>query len=293
VTKLTERYSLEITGKDREQFHASSKALPRASEVAITSLPSDLADDRVQTAIAVRKAGFIPVPHLAARRLKSAVEVNQLVDRLSEQASVDRFFVIAGDVREPLGPFPDALALIGSGALHRSSIAKIGIAGYPDGHPNISQDQLWRALRAKGDLLTAMRMPYEIVTQFSFDSDAILSWLKRLRDAGIAAPVKIGVPGPATIKSLLRFAAVCGVNASSKVVTKYGFSLASLLGHAGPDALLTDLEQKYQPSEHGDVRLHFYPFGGIAKTVEWIPGFRQRREVGEKTANPREAAGRT
>lgn len=292
MTKLTERYSLEITAKDREHFHASSKAIPRASEVAITSLPGDLAEDRVQTAVAVRKAGFIPVPHLAARRLTSAVEVNQLIERLTVQASVDRLFVIAGDVREPLGPFPDALALIGSGALNRSSIKKIGVAGYPDGHPNISHDQLWRALMAKGDLLTEMRISYEIVTQFSFDSDAILVWLKRLRDTGIVAPVKIGVPGPATIKSLLRFAAVCGVNASSKVVTKYGFSLASLLGHTGPDALLTDLEQKYQPSEHGDVRLHFYPFGGVAKTAEWIPGFRQKREVGEKTAPPPEATGR-
>jgi methylenetetrahydrofolate reductase (NADPH) len=285
MTILTNRFSIEITGKDGENFRAESMSIPRGSEVSITSLPGDQATARVRAAVAVRQSGLIPVPHLAARRIGSLTELNELVERLTLEAAVDRFFVIAGDVRQSSGPFPDALALIGSGALTQPAIKKIGIAGYPDGHPSIPDDSLWAAIMSKHHLLTTMSVPYEIVTQFSFDSDAILAWLMRLREAGITAPVKIGVPGPASVKSLLRFAAVCGVSASSKVVAKYGFSIASLLGQTGPDALIIDLEENYRPSVHGDVSLHFYPFGGVRKAAEWVDKFRRKYES-RKAADP-------
>ncbi len=277
---LTNNYSVEITSKDGANFQAATGAMPPGTEVAITSLAVDEVEPGVQAAIAVRRAGMIPVPHLAARRVASPRELDSLLARWSTAAAVDRVFVIAGDTRESQGSFPDALSLIQSAAWSTYKMQRIGIAGYPEGHPSIAQDKLWRALLAKRDLLTSMNLSYEIVTQFSFDADAILDWLKRIRDAGILAPVKIGVAGPASVKSLLRFAAVCGVNASAKVMAKCGFSLATLLGQTGPDALVTDLEEKFQTSQHGEARLHFYPFGGVTKTVDWVRGFREKRLSG-------------
>jgi methylenetetrahydrofolate reductase (NADPH) len=99
---------------------------------------------------------------------------------------------------------------------------------------------------------------------------------------GIEAPVRIGVPGPAGIKTLLRFAAHCGVGASASVMAKYGVSLTRLLGTAGPDKLIDDFARGIGP-EHGAVRLHFYPFGGLTKTVEWIADYnaRHRRQAGK------------
>jgi len=88
-----------------------------------------------------------------------------------------------------------------------------------------------------------------IVTQFTFDADRVLDWLKELRARGITAPVRIGVPGPAGIKRLSR-----------------------LIGTAGPDKLVDTLADGVRP-EHGMVRLHFYPFGGLKKTVEWIQNY--------------------
>jgi len=108
-----------------------------------------------------------------------------------------------------------------------------------------------------------------IVTQFAFDADRVLGWLRALRQKGIHAPVRLGVPGPAGIQTLIRFAARCGVGASASVLAKYGISIGKLLGSAGPDKLVARLEQGLT-ADHGPVRLHFYPFGGIAKTVAWI-----------------------
>ena len=52
-------------------------------------------------------------------------------------------------------------------------------------------------------------------------------------------------------------------------MAKYGLSITKLLGTAGPDRLIEGLAEGLQPA-HGDVRLHFYPFGGIERTVAWI-----------------------
>ena len=275
---LTTGFSIEITVKDAQVILDGGGAVPAGSEVAITSLPGEQHEPRLKAAEIVKRVGLIPVPHLAARRIGSAEELDHLVGNFVETAGVDRFFLIAGDVKEPVGPFSDAVAIINSGVLARHGVRRVGVTGYPEGHPGIPDDRLWQAMLTKRDALKQLGLPYEIVTQFGFDSEVILDWLKRLRDAGVAAPVKIGVPGPASIKSLLRFAAVCGVNASSKVIAKYGISLASLLGHSGPDLLVGALEDKYRPSLHGDMSLHFYPFGGIGKTTEWIRTFRQKRD---------------
>ena len=56
-------------------------------------------------------------------------------------------------------------------------------------------------------------------------------------------------------------------------MAKYGVSLTRLLGSAGPDRLVADFARGLTPA-HGPVRLHFYPFGGLARTVEWINDYR-------------------
>jgi len=124
-----------------------------------------------------------------------------------------------------------------------------------------------------------------IVTQFGFDAEAILAWLQAVRRRNITAPVRIGVPGPASIKTLLRFAARCGVDASASVLTKYGLSITRLIGSAGPDKMVHALARGLRP-EHGEVYLHFYPFGGLEKTVDWIAGF-DARNIGEAQASER------
>jgi methylenetetrahydrofolate reductase (NADPH) len=90
-----------------------------------------------------------------------------------------------------------------------------------------------------------------------------------MRARGIDVPVRLGVPGPAGIKRLLGFAKRCGVGASASVMKKYGISITNLIGSAGPDKLVNSLDKKLG-AEHGRVRLHFYPFGALTASAEWI-----------------------
>jgi methylenetetrahydrofolate reductase (NADPH) len=114
---------------------------------------------------------------------------------------------------------------------------------------------------------------FAIVTQFAFDADPVLNWLEGLRAAGIKALVRVGIPGPASVKTLLGFAARCGVGASTKVMAKYGVSITRLLTTAGPDKLVEDFARKLDPERHGDVLFHLYPFGGLEAAAKWVRDF--------------------
>lgn len=273
---ITDGFSLEMTAKDIEALSAAAPLIPAETPVAVTYLPGEAMEARVAAAVLVRRLGFEPMPHFSARRITSREDFEEYLHSVVRDAGVRRCFVVAGDPSEPQGPFFDTSAMIATGAFERAGITAIGVGGHPEGHPHMSDQQCWDVLAAKIAEIDQRGMASLIVTQFSFDPDAVLDWLVQLRARGIEAPVRIGIPGPAGIKTLLRFAARCGVGASASVMKKYGVSITSLLGSAGPDKLV-EVFAAQLGQEHGRVRLHFYPFGGMAKTAEWIAAYRSAK----------------
>ena len=273
LAALVGSYSIEMTAKDTDALREAKDVIPKGTSVNITFLAGETAPARVAAAKLVRELGFHPRPHISARRITSERELESFLADLAEQAQIDRAFVVAGDLGTPAGPYFDALAVIRSGLLAKHGVRNVGISGYPEGHPDFSEAVLWQALRDKHRALTELGHSYEIITQFGFDAKPVLEWLEKLRQSGIAAPVRIGVPGPASVKTLLRFAARCGVGASASVMAKYGVSITQLVTTAGPDALITELAGSIDPAKHGQVFLHFYPFGGLAKTAQWVHDF--------------------
>jgi len=278
LTTLMTDYSLEITPKDVEALQNAAPMIPQGTLISCTFLPGAEFEDRVRAARAIQDLGFRPVPHISARRLLAKDDLNRFLDMLAAQISLKHVFVIAGDPSEPLGPYEDALAVIDSGTLKDYGIEHVGISGYPEGHPDITNEKLAKAMHDKVASLKRQGIDYSIMTQFGFDADPVLDWLKQIRAEGIDGPVRIGLAGPASIKTLLRFAARCGVGTSAKVVKKYGLSITSLIGNAGPDPVIADLTGQLGP-EHGKVHLHFYPFGGLVKTNEWIVNYKQKQGI--------------
>lgn len=277
--RLLHDFTLEMTAKDVAKLEEAAPNIPPGTQISVTFLPGEEFSARVHAARRVRELGFVPMPHLSARRLQSEAELKSYLGDLSSQVGIDRVFVIAGDPPQPEGPYEDALAIIKSGVLADYGVRHVGIAGYPEGHPDISNEKLRQAMLDKKRVLGELGLDYSVMTQFGFDADPVFSWLRQVRADGIDVPVRIGVAGPASIKTLLRFAARCGVGASASVIKKYGFSITQLLSTAGPDAMIHELAEGIDPAAHGDVRLHFYPFGGLAKTAEWIKDFKRREGI--------------
>lgn len=271
--RLTSHYSIEMTAKDVASLVEAAPLIPQGTRLSVTYLPGEEVDARVAAAVAVRDNGFEPVPHLSARRIASQRDLEAYLDAVVTKAQVSEVFVIAGDPDTPIGPYEDALAIIKSGILRRYGIRHVGISGYPEGHPAIAKPILRQAMLDKAAELEAQGLDYAITTQFGFDADPILDWLEAIRADGVTATVKLGVPGPASIKTLMRFAARCGVGASTSVLRKYGISITRLIGSAGPDKLVDTLAARLDPTIHGKVALHLYPFGGLRPTAAWAQDY--------------------
>ena len=178
-------------------------------------------------------------------------------------------------VKELLASELPGASIIETGLLERHGIKVAAIGGHPEGHPVMSSDERWQALQHKCQRIEARGMAPLIVTQFAFDADTVLTWLDALRTRGITVPVLVGVPGPASITRLLRYAAMCGVGASASMLARYGISIGRLLGTAGPEVFVDRLV-KGLTSAHGQVSPHLFPFGGVAPSLEWIERYRQR-----------------
>ena len=268
--ELVSNYSLEMTGKDVPGLTEAKDSIPAGTKINVTFLGNEDLEMRVTASKAVRDMGFIPVPHISARRLKSQDQLEEFLGRLQEVGATDSVFAVGGDPAEPEGPYPDSLSVIRTGLLQKYGVKEVSIAGYPEGHPDIPKDVLWRHLEDKSAALKEQGLDATILTQFAFDTDPVIDWVKGVRGRGIESTIRIGTPGPAGIKRLINFARRFGVGANAMIVKKYGFSLTNLMGTAGPDTFVTDLSALLaEDPTSGEVKLHFYTFGGLKATADW------------------------
>ncbi|MDT3453992.1 methylenetetrahydrofolate reductase [Stenotrophomonas pavanii] len=268
-------FSLEVSAKAMPALRAEADRIPRGTVISIPYLASEDDDARLAAARTVRALGFEPMPHLSARRIGSAAALARFLERAVGEAGVARCLLIAGDLATPAGPFADSASIIQTGLLEHSGIKVVGIGGHPEGHPVMSSDERWQALEGKCQAIEARGMAPLVVTQFAFDADTVLAWLDALRARGITVPVLVGVPGPASITRLLRYATMCGVGASASMLARYGISIGRLIGTAGPEVFVDRLVRGLT-SAHGQVSPHFFPFGGIAPSLEWMAQYRRR-----------------
>jgi methylenetetrahydrofolate reductase (NADPH) len=110
-------YSIEMTAKDVPQLEAAADIIPQGTKIPVTFLPGETFEMRIAAAKRVRELGFLPIPHISARRLQSQSELESYLDSLQREVGTDHAFVVAGDPPQPLGPFEDALSIIRSGLL--------------------------------------------------------------------------------------------------------------------------------------------------------------------------------
>lgn len=272
--KLLADCSLEVAGKDIDGLERASAVLPPGTRFYMAFVDGEDLAIRMRTARAIVRSGFVPVPVIAARRLGSEGMLRQHLAGLQAAGARERVVVVGGDPPQPRGPYPDALSVIASGALEQHGVQEVSVAGHPGGHPAVADAVLRRATAAKIAALQQRGLRAGVITQFGFDAAQVLAWLADLRDRGFTGPVRVGVPGPATVRTLLAAAAKCDVSVSASTAREYGFSLDFRAGTVAPDRFIAALAAGYDGRLHGEVNLHFTTFGGVAATAEWISQFR-------------------
>ena len=263
IAAFMDGFSIEATRPSATDI-AELAMLKRGTRVYLSAVPNRPPDESLAAAMQIRAAGLEPVPHVAVRNFASEQALDDFLARLNGEASVDNILVIAGD-RNECGPFRRALDAIDNGVLRRRGIRSIGIAGYPQGHPRIGDDELNRALAEKIAAAEATGLNPEIVTQFCFDARSILDFVARLRGFGFDHRVRVGLVGPTSLTSLMRYAARCGVRASAQGLARRSGLMRQMFALATPDDLIRALAE----AALAGVVPHFFSFGGVAATGRW------------------------
>lgn len=263
-------FSLEITARGTRSVATCREYFGPGTNVYITYIPGDDLHSIVETATELQAAGFVPVPHLAARSLKNSDQLDDFLSRLANQAGVDRMLLIGGDVGTPLGPYGSSLEVMQSDLLAARGIAKVGFAVHPEGHPIVSDSDMAGTLRAKLALAADQGIEAWLVSQFCFTGAPIIACLEALRAAAITAPLRVGLAGPSDRRTLMKYALHCGIGNSIKVLGSQFDAIRQLAAIRPPDDIVGELASAALGKPGlGIEGLHLFPFGNIAATAEW------------------------
>jgi methylenetetrahydrofolate reductase (NADPH) len=232
------------------------------NEVYITMIPGANCRDTIEAANVIQAAGKQAIPHIAARSF-SGPEVLEICLSGLQDAGIKRVLLIGGGVTEPAGKYASVMDLLKTGLFAEYGINSFDFAGHPEGNPDDPKSEYH--MLEKLQWTKEREFSSRIVTQWSLDAKKTNNWISDLREKGVINPIHIGVPGPSTVRTLIRFAKVCGVKASTQVLRKQGLNISKLMFVNKPDKIISELS--------GYDQLHLYPFGGIAKSAAWLIDF--------------------
>jgi len=270
IANLMANFSLETSPGSAAKIDDFREHVRPGTAMYITFLPGSDFNDTIAVATRLRKDGFNPVPHLAARSIPSKALLEESLRRLAQEAGVTQALVIGGSVPTPVGEFGDSMQLLATGLFDKYGIRKIGVAGHPEGSPDIPEEAVKQALRWKNDFAKRTGAEMYVVTQFCFEAAPIIKWDKHIQAEGNRLPIHIGVPGLATIKTLMAYAKACGIGPSMRFISRQAMNVAKLLTVSAPDRLVADLAAyRATDSACGIHGIHMYPLGGLKKSAEW------------------------
>lgn len=272
LTALLSSASVEVSSRGHQLQELRDNFRP-GTDVTITFLPGDNYRHNVDTAAALRRAGFNPVPHIAAREIATREALDDFLTRARGEASVSRIVLIAGDVALARGPFKSSFDVRASGLLEARGISSVSIGGYPEGHPYLDQAKAFTALQAWRDWGCQTKTRVDVVTQFCFESAPILGWIGELDARGIDLPVIVGLAGPATPATLMKFALRCGIGNSMRSLRGQIGRFGRLLTDTGPDDVMHGLRSAPASAVTSIAGFHLFPFGGLRKTGAWLRAY--------------------
>lgn len=270
VAALARAASVEMTWHDVDQLAACRSLLAPGSAVFASHIPKQTWRQTLATCVAIRDHGFEPVPHVPVRRLADLAALEELTADLVAQAQVSRVLLIAGDSPEPIGAFSATLDALRTGVLAAHGIRRVFVAGHPEGHPQVADDELRRAERDKLAFAAANGLELTFLTQFFFDAAPFLGWARLLRAQGVQARLVAGLAGPARLTTLFRYAVRCGVGPSIRALGARPAQFAKLTNERDPEPIVRAIARARSTGELGDVGIHLFSFGGLAHTCGWL-----------------------
>jgi methylenetetrahydrofolate reductase (NADPH) len=238
--------------------------VPKSIELTVTASPARGIEATLDLAGRLAGHGFKVSPHLSARLIRDEAHLGEILERLRE-AGVRDAFVIAGDAPEPAGKFEGAAQLLEAMAAIGHHFEDVGIGGYPESHPIISDETTIQAMYDKAPYATY------IVSQICFDAAVISSWARWVKRRGVSLPIYVGMPGNVSRQKLMRISASIGLGESARFLRKHRSRMLRMFLPGGyrPDRLIEALEPALTDPESNIAGFHIYTFNEVRKTEVW------------------------
>ena len=269
IAELLVAGSLELSPRELHRAADVAALLPTGSCIYLPSLPGLPLARTLEAIAAVRAVGLDPVPHVSARRILNDEEFRSFLKQAVATHGVHRVLLLGGDEPKPKGPFTDSLQILESGLLRDSGVKEIGVAGYPEGHPRISN--LSEPFEKKRRLAREQGLGLYVVTQFSFAPNRVVEYCAGLARSAPEVSIYVGIAGPTDPVALARYAQRCGVSASLRALRNLGSGIARLVTHFDPREHLISLARYTEQRQPSNVAgAHIYSFGGAVKTASWM-----------------------
>lgn len=201
----------------------------------------------------LQKLGHVPAAHITAAGASKA-EVN-LAAKAFIETGIDHLVALRGDgtngqfIPHPQGYVYGADLVAG---LRQWFDGTISVAGYPETHPEATSANADIAhLKTKVEAGAS-----QIMTQYCYDTDALLRFAERLQAQAIDVPIIVGIMPIHDIQAIQRFSDRCGATVPKKIVAQ--FEQLSDTNDQFNLAIDIALNQIEQLANHGLNQVHLY-----------------------------------
>ncbi|MEE2821011.1 MAG: methylenetetrahydrofolate reductase [Pseudomonadota bacterium] len=264
-----QNWSIEFTPSNKTKIDDFRHVLPIGTTVNVTAIPGSDPAWMLSTVEQLAAQEMNPVPHIAARGIASNSALEKMLASYRE-VDVTEILLIAGGYKSPVGDFKSTIEVLETGLFQHMGIRKVGVAGHPEGSPDIPEPELKKALKQKNHFAKEAGLEMYLETQFCFEAQAILRWESEIRADGNQLPIRVGLAGPAQLKTLLHFALISGVGPSLQFLKKQARHVTTLLSVQDPYDLIADLAPHVNKDSPTQLQsLHFYSFGDFSQTARF------------------------
>ena len=262
--------SIETTPNVYAKYGNFSDLVDKESNIYVTYLPDEDMNKVIDTSKKLTLEGYSVIPHLPARTITNNDELEKYIKSLAEESGCSKILVIGGGGNQK-GSINSSIEVLETDLLSKYSFKEVGLAGHPEGNPDVKQIDLDNAIIQKNRFSKKTDFKMYLATQFFFEAKSLKEWELHLNSLNNNLEIHAGIPGPATLKTLLSYATSCGIGNSIRFLSKQALNITKLATTRSPDKLIYDLASYQIENPKTKLKkIHFYAFGGIKKTSDWL-----------------------
>ena len=262
--------SIETTPNVYAKYGKFSELVNKDSNIYVTYLPDEDMNKVIDTSKKLTLEGYSVIPHLPARTIANNEELEKYIKSLSEESGCSKILLIGGGGNQK-GSIASSIEILETDLLSKYNFEEVGLAGHPEGNPDVKQIDLDNAIIQKNKFSKNTDFKMYLATQFFFEAKSLKKWELHLNNLDNKLEIHAGIPGPATLKTLLSYATSCGIRNSIRFLSKQALNITKLATTRSPDKLIYDLASyQIENPETKFKKIHFYAFGGIKKTSDWL-----------------------